>query len=236
MDKPVERKILLRRLFHSDRDLYKIGKLAGLTWFTRFEAKFERDRYAYFADEERKEAIEKIVSELPDDRFVEVVNKVFREEERYVEIDRFVGENYYFDVGVGLKLENKQEELRKEVWNALDETHGRSYHFLKAIIELHKEGRWDKAYGGATWVDILAKIRELRGVYPPPRDLALLKSYKIYYKTGSRRYPTHTVPEEIIPVVEEVLDQYLEKRIYAHHAGLGNKGVTKGKLSRQLLE
>jgi len=59
-------------------------------------------------------------------------------------------------------------------------------------------------------VDILAKIRELGGNYPPPRDLALLKSYKIYYKTGSRRYPTHTVPEEIIPLVEEVLNQYFK--------------------------
>ena len=61
-------------------------------------------------------------------------------------------------------------------------------------------------------MDILAKIRELGGVYPSPRDLALLKSYRIYYKTGSRRYPTHTVPEEIIPVVEEVLLQYLRRR------------------------
>jgi len=210
MDKHIERKILLRRIFHSDRDLYKIGKLADLAWFSRFGTKFERDKYAYFADDERKEVIENIVSELPDDRFVEVVNKVFREEERYVEIDRFVGEYYYFDVSTGLRLENKLEELKKDVWDALGETSGRSYYFLKAIIELHKEGRWDKAYGGATWVDILAKIRELKGAYPPPRDLALLKSYKIYYKTGSRRYPTHTVPEEIIPVVEEVLERYFK--------------------------
>ena len=212
MDKKAERKIILRRLFYNDRDLYKIGRLAGLDWFSRFEAKFERDRYAYFADEERKEAIERIASELPDSKFVEVVNNVFKEEKRYVEIDRVVGEHYYFDVSTGLRLDNKQEELKKEIWSALEETNGRSYYFLKAIIELYKEGRWDRAYGGAAWVDILAKIRELGGVYPPPRDLALLKSYKIYYKTGSRRYPTHTVPEEIIPIVEEVLDRYLKSQ------------------------
>ena len=210
MDKTEERKLLLRRLFYKDRDLYRLGKLTGLDWFGRFEAKFEKDRYAYFADEERKEAIEKIVSELSDDEFIEVVNKVFSEERRYIEIDRFVGEHYYFDVTSGLILDNRQDKLREEVWNALEETRGRSYYFLKAIIELYKEGRWDRAYGGATWVDILAKIRELGGVYPSPRDLALLKSYRIYYKTGSRRYPTHTIPEEMIPVVEEVLDRYFK--------------------------
>jgi len=207
----MERRLLLQRLFYRDRDLYKIGKLAGLEWFSRFEAKFERDRYAYFADEERKEAIERIASQLPDDIFIEIVNKVFREEERSVEIDRFIGEHYYFDLNTGLKLDNKQEELKKEIWSALEETDGRSYYFLKAIINLYREGKWDKAYGGATWVDILAEIRELKGVYPPPRDLALLKSYKIYYKTGSRRYPTHTIPEEIIPIVEEVLNLYIKK-------------------------
>jgi len=212
MDTIAERRILLRRLFHKDRDLYRTGRMGGISWFDKFETKFERDMYAYFADEERKEALEKIASELPDDKFVEIVNRVFNEERRYVEIDRFVGKYYYFDLSDGLKLDNRQDKLEKEIWNALEETKGRSYHFLKAIIKLHKEGKWDKAYGGATWVDILAKIRGLGGVYPPPRDLALLKSYKIYYKTGSRRYPTHTVPEEIIPVVEQVIDQYLEER------------------------
>jgi hypothetical protein len=183
LDKKAERKIILRRLFYNDRDLYKIGRLAGLDWFSRFEAKFERDRYAHFADEERKEAIERIASELPDSKFVEVVNNVFKEEKRYVEIDRYVGEHYYFDVSTGLRLDNKQEELKKEIWSALEETNGRSYHFLKAIIELYKEGRWDRAYGGAAWVDILAKIRELGGVYPPPRDLALLRARSEAWKS-----------------------------------------------------
>jgi hypothetical protein len=213
MNQSVERKILLRRIFHSDRDFYKIGKLGGLAWFNKFEAKFERDKYAYFADEERKEALDKIVSELTDNQFIEIVNKVFSDETRYVGIDRFVGEHYYFDVGVGLKPDNRQAHLKEEILRALGETKGRSYWFLKAIIDLYKEDRWDKVSHGATWVDILAKIRELGGVYPPPRDLALLKSYKIYYKTGSRRYPTHTVPEEIIPVVEEVLDLYFKRTL-----------------------
>jgi len=56
-------------------------------------------------------------------------------------------------------LENRQENLKKEIQNALEETGKRGFYFLKAIIELYKEGKWDKAYGGATWADILAKIR-----------------------------------------------------------------------------
>ncbi|MGQ9691212.1 MAG: hypothetical protein ACUVQY_08130 [Thermoproteota archaeon] len=50
------------------------------------------------------------------------------------------------------------ELRRKEIWKALEETKGRGYHLLKAIIELRKEGKWDKAFDGAAWIDILAKI------------------------------------------------------------------------------
>ncbi|NHV98773.1 MAG: hypothetical protein HA496_03905 [Thaumarchaeota archaeon] len=207
MNKDAERRILLQRVFYKDRDLYKIGKFAGIAWFNKFEAKFERDIYAYFADEERREAVEKITLEVSDEKFIDAFNKVFKEEPRYIEIDRFIGEHYYFDVNTGLRLENRQENLKKEIRSALEETGKRGFYFLKAIIELYKEGKWDKAYGGATWADILAKIRELGGEYPAARDVALLKSYKIYYKTGSRRYPTHTIPEEIIPLVEKVLNE-----------------------------
>jgi len=133
-------------------------------------------------------------------------------EDRYLEIDRFVGEHYYFDPDVGVLLENRQSEVEKDIWKVLDETKGRCYYFLKAIVNLYPD-KWDKAYNGARWPDILAEIRRLGGEYPPPRDLALLKSYKLYYKTGSRRYPTHTIPEEIIPIVKRVLEQYERQKI-----------------------
>lgn len=85
--------------------------------------------------------------------------------------------------------------------------------FLKAIIDLEANGKWDQAYEGATWIDILSKIRQLEGKYPSPRDLAILRSYRIYYKTGSRRYPTHTVPKEMIPTVKDELNKWMEKEI-----------------------
>jgi hypothetical protein len=208
MRKRDERDLILKRLFYRDVDIYKVGKLAGISWFDRFEAKFERDKYAYFSPDEKKEAHERIVSEPPDDVFVATIDKVFHQERGYAEIDRFVGEHYYFDESTGLSAENRQDGLKTDVQKALVETNGRAYHFLKAIIDLHEEDKWDRAYGGATWVDIVAKTRELGGSYPSPRDLVILKSYRIYYRTGSRRYPTHTIPEEVIPPIRGILEKW----------------------------
>jgi len=210
IDKFAERRILLKRFFWRDRALYQIGKSAGLEWFNKFDGKFARDKYAYFSLDEKREAIEKIVGISSDETFIKAVNEALKlEPPKHLTIDRFVGKHYYFDKdNMSFKLEDRRDIIRKEVKGALKETGEAGYFFLKAIIELWKEGRWDDAYGGATWVDILAKIRELGGRYPSPRHVVIIKSYRIYYKTGSRRYPTHTIPEEMIPTVEEELEKF----------------------------
>ena len=207
MDKLEERKILLRRFFWKDRQLYQLGRLAGIEWFEIFERKFSHDQYAYFAEEERKEAQKHILDIQDDTKFIEVLNDP-SVQPRYMEIDRFVGEHYFYDRSTGFELSDKRTLLREEIRGALEETKGRGYFFLKAIIDLKKEGKWDRAYRGATWVDMLSKIRQLKGNYPSPRDLAIIKSYKIYYKTGSRRYPTHTVPKEMIPAIDDELKKW----------------------------
>lgn len=149
---------------------------------------------------------------LDDEKFISALNEVGPPE--YTEIDCFIGKHYYFDAKKGIfRPEDRQGDVRKEVLGALKDTKGRAYFFLKAIIELHKEGKWDKAYGGATWIDILAKIRDIKGAYPAPRDIAIIRSYRICYKTGSRRYPTHTVPEEMKDVVKEILDKWKTQEI-----------------------
>jgi hypothetical protein len=207
LEKIRERELLLKRLFWSDRQLYQLGKDAAIEWFSMFDLKFTKDQYAFFAEEEKKEARVRILGISDDQKFIDVLNKA--EPPKYMEIDRFVGEHYYYDANVGkFALENKTSILRGEVRDALKETKERGYSFLKAIIELYKKGKWDQAYGGVTWIDILSKIRELGGKYPSPRDLAILKSYRIYYKTGSNRYPTHTVPEEMIPVIDDELENW----------------------------
>jgi len=213
LDATKERKILLDRFFWRDRDLYAIGKACRIPWFDKFAQKFARDKYAYFSSEEKIEAIEKIAAvNIREQEFIDAMNSV-KENGASVslEIDQFRGERYSFDPDEGFRNENRQLSVKKDVQHALEELGERGYCFLQAATNLHKAGKWDRAYGGATWADILAEIRKLGGRYPSPRDIAILKSYKLYYKTGSRRYPTHTIPEEILEVVETALKEWKSK-------------------------
>ncbi len=207
MDSASERSILLKRFYSTDRSLFDLGTLLRIPWFERFQPKFGRDTYAYFTPEEKLEATDLLCRQADDPTFVLALNSVAHP--TYLDISRFVGERYLFD-GSKFSLEDKRPTLRDDVRAVIRETRGRVAVILRAIISLYHTDQWDKAYGGATWPDILANIRELRGSYPSPRDLTILKSYRIYYKTGSRRYPTHTVPEEMIPTIEEVLREVPE--------------------------
>jgi hypothetical protein len=197
-----ERKILLKRFYYTDRSLFNLGSALQIPWFESYRQKFSRDTYAYLTPEEKIEAIETLCKHPDDMAFVSALNSV--ERPTFLDIDVFLGERYYFD-GTTFSAEDRRQKLRGDVRAVIKETKGRIATVLKAIISLYRSGRWDKAYGGAAWPDILANIREMRESYPSPRDLAILKSYKIYFKTGSRRYPTHTVPEEMIPTIWEVL-------------------------------
>ncbi len=211
-EKTKEREILLKRFFFNDRRLYHLGRAMGIIWFEQFDQKFTKDEYAFFSPEEKIEAIQRLVDpKLDDKKFISALNKVGPPD--YMTIDKFVGRYYYFDAkeDAVFKLEDKRKEVSKQVKQALRDTGKRGYYLLKAIIELYKEKKQDKAYGGVTWIDILSKVRELGGIYPAPRDIPILKSYRIYYKTGSRRYPTHTIPEEMIITIEKVLDSAKEK-------------------------
>lgn len=208
-----ERKILLDRFFWRDRDLYAIGKACRIPWFDKFAEKFARDTYAYFSSQEKVEAIEKIATNnISEQEFVNALNYVKEKEASIsLEIDRFRGERYSFDPDEGFRNEDQQLVVKEDVEHALGELGERGYRFLQAVVNLYRAGKSDRAYGGVTWADILAEIRELGGQYPSPRDIAILKSYKLYYKTGSRRYPTHTIPEEIIEVVETALKERKSK-------------------------
>lgn len=203
LDEGSERRILLKRFYFTDRSLFELGTELRIAWFERFKPKFGRDAYAYFTPEEKLEAMELLCRQADDKTFLSALNHV--EHPTYLDIGRFVGERYFFD-GSKFFLEDRRPALREDIRAVIEETSGRVAIILRAIISLYHADRWDKAYGGAAWSDILASIREMRGsYYPSPRDLTILKSYRIYFKTGSRRYPTHTVPEEMIPTIEEVL-------------------------------
>jgi len=227
-----ERKILIKRFFWDDRKLYAFGKALGESWFDTFDIKFRKDIFASFSYEEKLDAVKEVVKDMiKDEKFVYAFNQVFSNflneikkknynPEDYIRIPLFIGSRYYLNLETRnnlpfsekLSCANHQDKVKEKIKEALKETKGRAYWFLKAIIELYQEGKWDKAYGGAPWLDILAKIRELKGTYPPPRDIAILASYRLFYfKTGSRRYPTHTIPEEMIECVKQCLNEWNEK-------------------------
>jgi hypothetical protein len=98
-------------------------------------------------------------------------------------------------------------KLKRDVLEALNQTGERGHAFLKAIVILHEYGKWSGDYYGASYTDILQIMREISGksLFPTPRDLLIFKSYRIYYKSDSRKHPTHSIPEEMIPVIKEVL-------------------------------
>jgi len=204
-----ERKTILDRFFYHDRDLHAVGKACKIPWFDKFDEKFARDTYAYFSSEEKVEAIDKIAkSSIGDQEFVGALNSVRAKGASIsLGIDRFRGRCYSFNPDEGFRNENRQLTIKEDVEHALEELGERGYYFLQAVTNLYKADKWDHAYGGVTWADILAEIRKLGGQYPSPRDIAILKSYKLYYKTGSRRYPP-TIPEEIIEVVETALKEW----------------------------
>ncbi len=203
MEKIEERKILLKRFFWENKKLYNIGKRVGLDWFNQFDEELSLRGYVYFDPKKEEEAIERIASSVSDQQLIDI----FRElGPATFTIDRFRGEHYSFDEGSGLELVNKQEEVRKDIRRALKETGGRGYTFLMAIIKLYEEGRWK--WGGADWTYILSKSRDVGGECVAPRDFPILKSYRIYYKTGSNRYPTHTIPIEIIPIVKDECEKW----------------------------
>lgn len=208
LGKEEERRVLVRRLLYTDRDLYRLGKLVGIAWFDKFDVKFAKDTYAYFSDGERAEALNSVVRAPGEDSFVKAINTVYGEKPGYLLIERFAGSHYCFDKKSGVTRADVSNRTAEETTGALKDTAGRGFYFLKALIALYEEDKWDKAYQGAAWADVLAKIRELGGAYPSPRDLSILKSYGIYYRTGSRRYPTHTIPEEMMPTVEKTLEMW----------------------------
>lgn len=205
-----ERKILLRRFFRSGEKLYNIGKYLNLKWFNQFDEEFKLREWIYFSSDKEKEAIDLIANSISDEELGYILEKF---EPSLWGIDCFRGEHYSFENGV-FEIRNRQNEVREAVLDALGVTGERGYAFLKAIINIYEEGKWDSAYGGAEFSSIIAKMREIVGkpTMPSPRDYPLFSSYKLYYKTGSNKYPTHTIPMEIIPVVKEALEEWREQR------------------------
>lgn len=210
-DKVRERVLLIRRFIHEDILLYRLAKELGIDMASKYDKAYEEHlKYGYsfyIPLEERAILIEEIAKKISDEKLLDLFNEFKPEDILGI---GFRGRYYVYERGKGLRLENGWESVKKDTWEALEITEERGYAFLKAIILLYKEGKWKGDYYGARYDEVIAKMRDILGktVFPAPRDFIVLRSYGIYYKSGSRKHPTHSIPEEIIPAVEETLEEW----------------------------
>jgi len=138
------------------------------------------------------------------------LKKLFTEHPpRYAEFDVFRGYYFYYKLNDELRMECKWDEVYENTMKALEDTKGRIKPFLKALIALYTEEK-PSLMLGYSLNRIQEKIIELEGRVRNliPVDYVALKAYKIYYKTGSRRYPEHALPVESIPPIEKALEDF----------------------------
>ena len=222
-DKLQERIMLLTR-YMKDDDLIEVALEANLSEYIAkyresYEAAKRRGTSFYLPYGERDELILRIAEKITDEKLAEVFNRL-KPEDRITDVGCFRGKYYTYYDGKEFLLHGSWEEVKRDVFEALDQTKERGYAFLKAIIMLTKDLMERRGIEycylyGPSYSDVLRTIRvELgRFIAPSPRDFAVLKACQIYYKSGSRRYPGHSIPLEILPAVEEALEEWKSRRI-----------------------
>jgi len=222
-DERLRERLMLLARFMRDKDLIQIALELGLDGrVTEYKRRYEESRrrgYSfYLPSEERRRLITEIAEKITDEKLAEIFNKL-KPEDRLTDIGCFRGKYYTYYEGGELLLHGSWDEVKRDVFDALEQTKKRGYAFLKAIIKLTKEmlKKRDIEYCylfGPSYSDILRVMRAELGrfVAPSPRDFAVLKACQIYYKSGSRRYPGHSIPLEILPAVEEALEEWKLRR------------------------
>jgi hypothetical protein len=213
-----EREILFNRYIWNDKITYKTGKALDLKSFDICEVEWERakkyNRYFAIPSESRDKLIKELKERLrsiSDEKLVELFSHVEPKNGQGLE---FRGNFYIYKNDGHLKVASAWDEVKRNVIEVLNETGETGWAFLKAIIIIHEKEKWSRDFEGASFSDILSTMRQLskKFVYPSPRIYPILKSYGLYYKSGSRQYPTHSIPEEIIPAVDEALNTWKEGR------------------------
>jgi len=211
VDKLEERKLLLTR-FLEDEELYELAKELGLEIAKKFEDEYERSNKEgfafYLSSDEREEILEEVAKAISDEKLLEFFNRVRPKDD--LEVGCFRGNYYTYDRKKGLSLRSSWDEVRRDVLEALEQTGERGYAFLRAIVELYEEDEECDYWYGPSYSKILARMRDILGkvVMLTPRDFAVLKAYRIYYKSGTRRYPGHSIPLEIMPAVKRALEEW----------------------------
>ena len=141
-EKRQERLMLLAR-FMRDEDLVQIALELGLDErVTEYKKRYEEARKRGFAfylpSEERRWLVTEIAEKIADEKLAEIFNKL-KPEDRLTDIGCFRGKYYTYCEGGELLLHGSWDEVKRDVFDALEQTKERGYAFLKAIIKLTKD-------------------------------------------------------------------------------------------------
>ena len=191
-----ERALFLARMCDADL-LLKIGKQHGPDYFKALHAGYQIT--------DRIQAALDVSQRLDDSQLL----GIFRENPPFQyylkEFGGFRGKYYFATTEGKVEFKDCSEEVRKSVMVALERYGETAYGFLQAIINKGGEasffdiiGECEKLTGKSSWNPVL--LRRL-SVYP----------FNLVFKTGSRRYPTWTLPSETIPVVAQELAGYRDR-------------------------
>ena len=177
LEKIEERALLLRRLYWLD-EIHKIGKELNIDSIKEVENYWDLDH---------KSASSQISKILSDNSLLELVS---RHPPKYLEMGGFHGQFYTLEEKNQLQLTGSWEIISKNVKRAIEKYKEKSYGTLKALV--NKNGK-------SSYIDLLTEIEKILDKdYTPTALLSRLTILKLVFKTGSNKYPTWEIPQEIL--------------------------------------
>lgn len=187
-DKLKERVILLMRLYWLE-DLFNIGKELSLPHVNNVTHYWELEPYK----------IALAIAQTLNDN--ELINLVSSHAPKYVEFGGFQGQFYTASkIGI-ISLTSSWEKVRTNVNKALEKWGYKTYGVLKALINKK---------GSASYFDLIDEIEKVLSYeFVPSYLLPRLAPLKLVFKTGSNKYPSWTIPTEIMPVVNNELEKFV---------------------------
>ena len=98
------------------------------------------------------------------------------------------------------------EIARKEIEKILKEEGIRAYAILRVLLDIGKQTK-------ENYYEFIKKIQEISGKSISWKVMKKLESAGIVHEYRSNKYHEHWIPEEIIPVVKDVLNEYSPDKI-----------------------
>ncbi|ODS37814.1 MAG: hypothetical protein A7316_08995 [Candidatus Altiarchaeales archaeon WOR_SM1_86-2] len=189
-EKTKERALLLMRFYWED-EIYRIGRELNILYFNKFEKYWDIDKYQGALE------ISKIIT---DDSLFQIIKA--NPPKYRLSLGGFQGKYYTATEKGKVEIADSWDNVKKNVQEVLDKWGEKAYGLLQAIIN---KG------GTASYFDLIHEIGKVIGyAYIPSILLPSLRPFKLIFKTGSNKYPDWTMPQEIIPIVQQEIKSYKE--------------------------